>query len=218
MRRDAGEALVTRLRTHGAVKLARSEGRARRVAVRELCRDARRALSEDARKRREELTQTIAAERLALRGTCTDRLARARAATDRAIEEARKSAVELDRLRRAARSPAQQHAAERARFARATHLRESDDEVRRNLSDELAAVWDRVKGRIRGSARRTRTEAFLEWVEGHQGDAQRIIIEAAERSFVPEETEAQYRERQASERRSSRSSRRRAQEGDEVPF
>lgn len=101
-------------------------------------------------------------------------------------------------------------------MARASSLRESDDEVRRNLSDELAAVWDRVKGRIRGSARRTRTEAFLEWVEGHQGDAQRMIIEAAERSFAPEETEAQYRERQASERRSSRA--RRPREEARVPF
>lgn len=89
--------------------------------------------------------------------------------------------------------------------------------MRRNLGDELAIVWDRVKGRIRGSARRTRTEAFLEWVEGHAGDAQRMIVEHAERAFVPEETEAQYRARQASERRSSRARRSRA-EGDEVPF
>lgn len=176
-------------------KVIRREGADTRKRIREACRSDRSRLTEDARARRVALRDAIREERAALRGRCATRLAEARIATDRAIEEARKSAMHLDRLRLAARSPAQQAAAERARVRRAEQVRESDDEVRRNLSPDLAIVWSAVRGRIKPSKRRTRTEAFLEWVEEHQGDAARILDEHAAKRFEREETEEDYRAR-----------------------
>lgn len=202
------------------MRLARSEGRQRVRAVRDLCREARVTLRDRARQLREELKNALQAERAALRGSCHDRLARARQETDKAIEEARKTAVEVDRLRRVARSPAQQHAAERARLARATAIRESDDEVRRNLPEDLGHVWQRVKSRIRGGPRRTRTEAFLEWAEENAGDVARMLAEHAESRQWREETEQEYRARQEPERkpRARRARTSTSSTGTEVPF
>ncbi len=175
-------------------KVIRRDGVATRKRIREACRSDRARLTEDARERRERLRDAIREERAALRGRCATRLAEARQETDRAIEEARKSAMHLDRLRKVARSPAQNAAAERARARRAETIRESDDDVRRQLSPELAIVWQSVRGRIKPSKRATRLERFLEWVEEHQGDAARILDEHAASRFG-EESEEDYRER-----------------------
>jgi len=104
--------------------------------------------------------------------------------------------MELDKLRKVTRSPAQNLAAERARLRGAERIRESDDEVRRNLPDDLALVWAKVKGRIKGTARTTRTERFLDWVHDHPADSARIINDAAEQAYPQEEDEAAYFERQ----------------------
>jgi len=51
---------------------------------------------------------------------------------------------------------------------RAAELRaESDDEVRANLPPELVAVFDSVRRSIAPTAKRTRTETFLEWAAEH---------------------------------------------------
>lgn len=193
---------MAKLKTHGQIRVARSEGRAHRVAIRDQCRELRTKLSEDARRRRENLSQAIKHERLALRGTCSTRLADARAATDRAINEARKTAVDLHRLRMAARTPAQNAAAERARLRGATAIKESDDEVRRNLTPDLAIVWEHVKHKpgMRSSKRATRTERFLQWVHDHAGEAQRILIAHAESAHLEEESEDAYRRRKLEEK------------------
>lgn len=184
---------MTRVRS-GAAYLRR-EGAATRKRIRDACRQDRARLTEDARARREALRDAVREERAALRGRCALRLREARDATDRAIEDARKTAVQLDRLRQATRTPAQRAAAERARMRLAERIRESDDEVARNLSDELRPVWQKVRGRIKPSPRRTRTEAFLEWVEEHPGDAARIYDEHIARTMPREETESEYEAR-----------------------
>lgn len=198
-------------------KVLRREGAATVRSIRANCREARQTLTADARARRESLRDAIRNERAALRGSCSVRLDDARAATARAIDEARSSAVELDRLRKVTRTPAQKSAAERARLRGAERIRESDDEVRRNLGDELALVWARVKNRIKGTSRTTRTEAFLDWVHNHPADAARIVNDAAEQSWrsTPEETESEYRARKTSERRAPRA---RSVDADAVPF
>lgn len=190
------------LNTRGAVKLARSEGKRTRQSIRDDCKRERHRLTEDARERREKLRAAIRNERDALRGSCSVRLADARAATDRAIEEARKSAMHLRQLRDVARSPAQKHAAERARFALATRIAESDDEVRRNLeSPDLRRVWDNVKHlpalRKLKQGLSTRTERFLDWVHDHS-DAVARILAAEQPSRWGEESEDEYRERTSS--------------------
>ena len=202
---------MTRRRYQGT-GIIRREGAATVRSIRADCKAARDAITVDARARRQALRDAIANERAALRGTCFKRLDEARAATALAIEEARKSVAELDRLRRVTRSPAQQAAAERARVRGAEPISESDSAVRQNLSPDLAIVWERVKHRIRATKRASRTEKFLEWVEDHPGEAARIVNEEAERSVaeMPDETEAEYRERMQEERRRARVERIRA--------
>lgn len=58
--------------------------------------------------------------------------------------------------------------------------KESDDEVRNNLSAELVPVWEAMKGKIRPTARISRTEAFLQWAHDHSGDVARLMADAAE--------------------------------------
>ena len=207
--------------THGQIKQARSEGRSHKVAIRDQCRELRVKLGAKAKQLRENLSQAIKHERIALRGTCSTRLQNARTETDKAVEAARRTMVELARLRAAARSPAQRHAAERARLTRATSIKESDDEVRRNLTPDLAIVWEVVKGRpgMRASKRRTRTEAFLEWVHDHAGDAQRILAEHAEQRWSGiEESEADYHARKRTEHAGGRRRRPKVADVDAVPF
>ncbi len=78
---------------------------------------------------------------------------------------------------------------------RAERASESDDAVRANLPAELVPVFDRVRRQIHESARRTRTEAFLEWAHDHPGDVL-AIQEAAVYSSVRElaAREAELRE------------------------
>lgn len=70
----------------------------------------------------------------------------------------------------------------RAGGRRSAELRaESDDEVARDLDDDetMVALWKRVKSKITASPRRTRTEAFFEYVQDHpeELDEQRSRME-----------------------------------------
>ena len=78
------------------------------------------------------------------------------------------------------------------RGARARELRgESDDTVRGNIPPELVALFERVKGKIKGSDRMSRTEAFLHYAEEHD----REVLETIE-----DRTDAMLRELEAKER------------------
>lgn len=193
---------MARVSTRGAVKLARGEGKVTRQSIRDDCRRERSRLTEDARQRREALRDAIRSERHALRGSCSIRLADARAATDRAIEEARKSAMHLAKLRDVARSPKQKHAAERARFNLATRIAESDDEVRRNLeAPELRRLWDRVKHmpklRKLKQGLSSRTERFLDWAHDNSATVARILSESTPSRWGSEESQEEYEARTA---------------------
>ena len=48
---------------------------------------------------------------------------------------------------------------------------ESDDEVRANLPSDLLSLFERVKRGIKGTPRKSRTEAFLEYVEEHPDES-----------------------------------------------
>nr|QRN75783.1 Hypothetical protein MSR10575_88700 [Sandaracinus sp.] len=63
----------------------------------------------------------------------------------------------------------------KSRATASERRRESDDEVRNNISPEFVPVFDAVRGRIRDSERRSRTEAFLEWVHDHSADVDEIL-------------------------------------------
>jgi hypothetical protein len=58
---------------------------------------------------------------------------------------------------------------------------ESDQEVEANLSPELIPVWRRHKRAIKAGPRRSRTEAFEEWVHDHESDVRAELAELADR-------------------------------------
>jgi hypothetical protein len=97
---------------------------------------------------------------------------------------------ELQRIERGNR--AKLKAARTPGLARA-RTSQSDDEVRQNIPPELAALFERVKRSIRGSERKTRTEAFLEYAEEHpdeewaalEGSVDRAIEEMERRQAMP---------------------------------
>lgn len=68
-----------------------------------------------------------------------------------------------------------------ARAAEAIH--QSDDAVRRNLPPDLVPVFDAIKGRIKGSPKRSRTETFLQWVEENPGEVVAMQDKRAEREL-----------------------------------
>lgn len=80
------------------------------------------------------------------------------------------------RIRTAGKAPAPKATAhERAQ--------EDDDAVRSNLPAELVPVFDKVKKSIKGSPRRTRTEAFLEWAEENPDEILAVQQAAADRDL-----------------------------------
>lgn len=57
---------------------------------------------------------------------------------------------------------------------------ESDEDVRGNISPSLVPLFDRVRSGIRASARQSRTEAFLQYVEDHPHEVNEAADLAAE--------------------------------------
>lgn len=73
-----------------------------------------------------------------------------------------------------------------------TRVQESDDAVKQEIPAELRGLWERVKGGIRGSARRSRAEAFLEYVEQHP-DEVFAATEIPDDDEYARQAEAHYR-------------------------
>ena len=59
----------------------------------------------------------------------------------------------------------------------------SEHEVLVNIPQELLPVWHKVKGRMTGDDWRSRTEAFLEWVQENQGEVY-TILEADTEAYI----------------------------------
>lgn len=69
---------------------------------------------------------------------------------------------------------------------------ESDEEVRNNIPPELVPTWEVEKRGIRGNARKSRTEEFLEWVEQHPSEI--VYVEPSDEDY-----DRSYAGRRASE-------------------
>jgi hypothetical protein len=118
------------------------------------------------------LAKDVEELRQAARNKCQARKHVIRHAGARAVDarklvllEERKLQAQLKRLAAHARIRKAKHATTgKERSA------ESDDYVRGNLPAELQPVFDRVKRKIKGGPRTTRTEAFLEWAAENPGD------------------------------------------------
>jgi hypothetical protein len=157
------ELRAARLVRKNALSEATSKCRTERIAARDRTRMERlRAL--------EELRRALHAERQAARDACTLRKEAAKKTTSDAIERAREELAaerkyqdDLHRIEHGNR----QRRRETTRTTAAERRSESDDEVRSNIPSELHSLFERVKRGIKGSARETRTEAFLRYAEEH---------------------------------------------------
>jgi len=129
-------------------------------AAREARREAIDRIRFQCRKAREKLRNVCGARRERARREGTE-VVNARA---REINEER----HLDKLQRTAgKRPASKGLKPIGRVRNAARERESesDDEVRRDIPPELVGVFNKVRRNIKGSDRRSRSEAFLEWAE-----------------------------------------------------
>jgi hypothetical protein len=72
----------------------------------------------------------------------------------------------------------------KARSSSAERKQESDDEVVRNLPESLVGVFGKMRRHVKGGPRRTRTEAFLEWVEENPGEVYALQGAQAERDLA----------------------------------
>lgn len=153
-RRDVLRALPGRLRVHKLrARAERKELQARLIE----------------RMRRELEAQRVTAR--ARRAADLETAKLAAEAVERArlkVEAERRYQAEMRRLEAANRDRKRQE--KQIRKGRHEALSQSDDTVRGNIPPELAPMWERVKGRIKGSDRRSRTEAFLQYAEEHPGE------------------------------------------------
>lgn len=146
----------------------RKQCRLRRAELREQHKRERAELTADAQRQRAELAEQIKAaraqqtkarrdQRAAQKAKCAERVDR----LNRAMFELRKAIGEEQRYRRALadtrrRSPS---------VTKAERRSESDDAVEANLPPDLVSLWREHRRAFKATARRSRTEAFLEWAE-----------------------------------------------------
>lgn len=125
--------------------------------------------------------------------------ARRRAAIAAAVAWCRE---ELGQERRELDIQAKRYAGKKARATAAERRAESDDEVRRNIPAELVGLFNKVKRDIRGSARMSRTEAFMKWAEDNPEEVLTAQEWAAERDVarLVKEYEAQERKMRSRKR------------------
>jgi hypothetical protein len=126
------------------------------------CRSARSALKERQRAERVSLRDEQKQAKQAARDVCHRGKSEAKLAGEgvvRLAHDALRGERHDQRLIARADKPA------RLRSTSHERRQEDDDRVRSNLPAELLPVFERVKRRIKGSARRTRTEEFLEWAQ-----------------------------------------------------
>jgi len=224
----AREAAALRLkRARQAVADARRDKRTARARARQLCNAARAAFRVWLTREREALAAAIAAlrERLKLEtvkqrakvAACCgkDERDRVRAASDLRIQTAReKLAALLEEQKREKIWTQPVRAADRR-----TRRDESDHSVEVNLTPDQLVVWRKVKTKIHGTDRMTRTEAFQHWMHDNSADVGRILAEDAEAAYQAA-VRAELRERKALRKSHSPAERRAliAKELEAVPF
>lgn len=151
--------------------------------------DARRRASELRARLLLELRVAVAAERQAARSSCASMRSDAKEHKEKHLRARAELAAER-LFRRQMRQIERSNRERRREIVRAgarVRESESDDEVRGNIPPELVALFERVKGRIRGGDRRTRTEAFLHYAEENP----REVL-----ASIEDESEAQLRDLQ----------------------
>lgn len=185
-----------------ALKTAHVDRRAARKRAKELCRQGRRDVRARIRvmrqRVREELRAAVKREKDDAKAACVAERAAARELGSVAEERRAKFRAERDyrrTMRQIERSNQdRQREARRAARPRREAASESDDEVRGNIPPEMVSLFERVKDRVKGSARMTRTEAFLHYAEEHPDEVL---------ASIDDKTDALIRELEAKERRAA---------------
>ena len=148
---------------------------------------------------RERLRQKFERERLAIRQAHAERRARI-AAEFSDLEQRALKMLELERQEQEALKSTEEWGKSRKRTRRTAReaLEESDDEVRKNLTPEEVVIFEKVKRQIKATPRKTRTEAFAEWLQENPDEA--VAIHAGAVEWKPgelEEAERRYYETRA---------------------
>lgn len=187
----------------------------KRKLIAELERERRRRVDQ----RLAELAQLIAAARRArreavltvktqcrvarekLRSNCHRRLDGAKTKGAETIAQ-RRARLEAERREERQLRDADRRGIKRSgvRSTAAERRQESDDEVRQNIPDELRGVFERVRTHIHGNARRSRTEAFLQWAEENPGEVYAMQGAQADRelqALIAEQQRAERLQRKA---------------------
>jgi hypothetical protein len=215
--REQAKATLRQLRED--LRMARAAHRGRLGEVRQACRADKRAVRDRVVAMRHlarlELGARIRDERAGAVQACHIRHAQAKAEVSSPREklaEERRYQAELRRIERLY----VQKRREVKRASRKERESESDDEVRGNIPPEYIALFERVKGKIHGSERRSRSEAFLEYVESHPGE----YLEALEdrTDALVRELERQEREHRGRMKRARPRAAAVAVGAEEVPF
>lgn len=185
------------------ITAARVERRHRLHAARQSCRGALVALRERQREERQRLTLDHRAQREQGRTTCLAGKQQAREeglALEQEVQSEYKDERTFQRQMRRATKPRVERSTLRER------KQEDDDAVRSNLPAELVPVFDRHRRAIKGSQRRSRTEAFLEWAEENPDEV--LLVQQAEadkalHDLLKQERDLGRRHREASRYRKS---------------
>ena len=159
------------------IKLARIERVHLLRNARASCRTARAELVERQKGERSSFVERQRGERIAERAACSSGKAKAKA-----------KGGELEQLSRAelAEQKRQLAVERRAPIRRSTareRAQEDDDAVRGNLPPDLRPVFDKVRRHIKGTPKKTRTEAFLDWAEENPDEILIVQQEAADKEL-----------------------------------
>lgn len=168
---------------------ARVERRHRLSAARQTCRGALLALRDRQREERHQLTLMHRSQREEGRAACNAGKQEAREG-GLLLEQQAKTEYQDERS-----FQRQMRRATKPRLERSTlreRRQEDDDAVRNNLPPELVPVFDKHRRAIKGSARRSRTEAFLEWAAENPDEV--LLVQEAEADKALQELLKQERE------------------------
>jgi ABC-type nitrate/sulfonate/bicarbonate transport system substrate-binding protein len=162
-------------------KLRREIEKARRAKVKARLGELKEAIAR-AREQRHEAVLAVQLDcrlkREELRQSCGLRRQRAK---DLGAQDVERRRGELGEERRYEK---QIRAADRPRRLRSTTRergQESDDEVRSNLTPDMVRVFDAVRRHIKGSPRKSRTEAFMQWAEENPDEVFDLLQHDADR-------------------------------------
>jgi hypothetical protein len=216
-------ALLAKLRAKVRdVKRRRREAMAKIVGACRVGRVRARARAKERVKAlRDELRETIRQvridEKLRARAACNARKSKVRAAGLSAREK-RRAILKAERIYQrqvsnADRRIRRQENRNRRRTSAAERAQESDDDVRQNIPPELLDVFERVKRGIKGSDRRSRSEAFVEWVEENPREVLNMQNDINDRAVA-----RLVREQQTLERDLRDPDRYRPDDDDDIPF